>query len=127
MSRTRKGGFKKNGDFVEVTVGANDSYQDVISKSCDGLGISADRETEIAVLLRMSGSRILDLPIDNGLKVTPWTMLGYTENVLSKSTKVKFGIAFVEVCNDLSDCKCLITHSWCSLGPRSPCFCLVWI
>ena len=45
----------------------------------------------------MPGSRVIDHPIDNGSKVVPWTMMAYSENILSKNTKVKFGIAFVEV------------------------------
>ncbi len=98
MTRNRKGGFKKDGDFVEVTLMGGDCYQDVVAKSCEALGVDPDPDTETATLLRMSGSRVLDQPIHNGPRVMAWSMKSYMDNVLGKSTKVKFGIALVEVC-----------------------------
>ncbi len=97
MTRHRKGGFKKDGDFVEVTLGGAYSYQEVVNTACSALGIDVETGTESAVLMRMSGSRVLDLPIDTGSKLVPWTIMGYMRAVLSKSTKGKFGIALVEV------------------------------
>ncbi len=99
MTHNRKGGFKKDGDLVEVTLMGGDCYQDIVAKSCEALGVDPDPDTETATLLRMSGSRVLDQPIHNEPRVMAWSMKSYMGYVLGKSTKVKFGIALVEVCS----------------------------
>ena len=93
MERTRRGGFKKSSDYVEVLVNSADSYAVVLMKACDVLNLPS----ESAVLVRISGHKIPNQPLVVGGSTYPWTIGRYAEHAFARSTSLKLGILCSEV------------------------------
>ena len=98
MERTRRGGLKKSGDYVEVTYNRDDNYQQCVEKAVIALGWEYNVDDGCPCLCRTSGCRIVDQPIINDVGVQKaWTILSYINSVFSKNSHVKLGVALFEV------------------------------
>ena len=86
MVRTRKKGYTRKGDYVEVRVVKAATYQEV-TQACysaimdAGLGSSSeddDTDAETLALSRANGAIILDRPIESTSgNVVPWSLDAY--------------------------------------------------
>lgn len=95
MERSQKGGLRKCGDYVEVGFSGDDLYNTCVDKVINALDWEYGSLDGSPYLCRLSGSRILDKPIDNNV---PWTIRGYVESVFASMSHVKIGVALFEVC-----------------------------
>ncbi len=91
-----RGGLRKDGDFVEVTVNDTDPYHVVVEKACECLNLQFDSQHTL-FLAHVSGTRIRDAHINGGPGYSqPWTMGRYVRHSFSRNTNIKLGVVKVE-------------------------------
>lgn len=98
MERSRKHGFKKCSDYVEVTLSGDENYDLCVHRAFASLGIEYDEEEHTPTIVRMQGCRVLDQPVQQDGRELPWTISRYVKSVFNKSThSIKLGVALLEV------------------------------
>lgn len=105
MVRSRKKGYIRNGDYIEVRVKMDASYREVVEASVQQLGAIDSSSSEDdewsgeAVLVRANGTVILDRPIETTMHSSvPWEIGSYMKTFTSfvkSGVPVKLGIGFV--------------------------------
>ena len=90
MRKTRKGGYKRSGDFCEITIPGSEGYQSVIQKVSQTLSFYSDDDNATPVLMRMVGSKIASGPIEK----EPWTFKRYLQTAF-KTSSVKLGLGYI--------------------------------
>lgn len=90
MKKTRKGGYKRSGDFCEITIPGSEGYQSVIQKVSETLSFYGDHDDATPVLMRMVGSKIDSGPIES----EPCTLKRYLHSAF-KTSSVKLGLGYI--------------------------------
>ena len=106
MVRTRKKGYTRKGDYVEVRIGKGATYQEV-TQACycavmdAGMGSSSeddDADAESLALFRANGAIILDRPIEStSSNMVPWSLgayMGTFQCYQKTGVTIKCGIGF---------------------------------
>ena len=96
MERTRKGGLKRAGDYVEVSLNPDDNYHKCVCKAIHALRWEFEMEDSCPCLCHTSGCHMLDQPNDAGVQ-KPWTISSYLNSLFSKNSHFKFAVALFEV------------------------------
>lgn len=97
MERSRKGGIKKAGDYYEVALSVDDSYNKCVDKALHALSWEYDPSDGSPHLCRLNGCRIIDDGISIDGKLLPWTISRYLKSIGLKTHLVKLGIALFQV------------------------------
>ena len=105
MVRSRKKGYVRKSDYVEVRVKIDASYQEVAEASVQQLGAMDSSPSEDdewcgeAILIRANGTVILDRPVETSARSSvPWDIGSYMKTFSSfvkSGVPVKLGIGFV--------------------------------
>ena len=95
MVSTRKKGFVRHSEYIEMNFKANDHYSTVVEAAAKEL--HADLGDGVPCLMRVNGSRILDrpIPLPSGSYVS-WTLGAYVKHIIGRGSNTKLGLAFVD-------------------------------
>ncbi len=93
MARTRKKGYTKCGDYMEVRIRKDAHYPSVVAAARDVLGIESEEEDEEGEwgLLRIDGTVVPNRPIEKH----PWTAARYLNALGKTASQVKFGVGYI--------------------------------
>ena len=97
MERSQKGGIKKAGDYFEVALAPDDSYQQCVQKALNCLSWEYDPSGGCPCLCRLNGCRVLDVRLSVGGKLVPWTLSNYLKTIGLKPSSIKLGLALFQV------------------------------
>lgn len=97
MSRSRKGGFVKDGLYTEVRMSRNYSYEDFLAAADEALEIEVDtleEEDPELLLFRTDGTIVPNRPILYGNTEQPWTLDAYLKSMKKTAAQVKLGVGY---------------------------------
>lgn len=105
-TRTRKSGYTKVGDYVEVRVPRRARYTEVVQSAALAVGLNEESSSEEELLatsqgelslFRSEGTRVPDSPLDLST-LTPWTVHEYMNSFPSyrrTGIAVKLGVGYI--------------------------------
>ena len=100
MEKSRKGGFIKDGDYIEVRLSKGATYEEMTAAAARSLELSLEStdfegEPELT-LFRTDGTIVPNQPIslDDPARSVPWTLERYLKSVKKSAAQLKLGIGY---------------------------------
>ena len=101
MRQTRKGGFRRYGDFCEVQLNGSDTYHEITAKALSTLSgvVDEDEETDCdganPILLRAQGTIVANQRVEvKPGEYQSWSLENYLLATFNRTSSIKLGVGF---------------------------------